>query len=67
MDMKLIPLTLNIMLESNPPKSRILVRRLAVPAVRRAGLHRPADLALHLLAQLPCEDLAAPSARPIAG
>ena len=30
MDMRIPPLTINIMIESNPPKSRILVRRLAV-------------------------------------
>ena len=31
MDMRIPPLKVEIMLESNPPKSRILVRRLAVP------------------------------------
>ena len=30
LDMRIPPLRMNIMLESNPPNSRILVRRLAV-------------------------------------
>ena len=32
MDMRIPPLTRKILLESNPPKSRILVRRLSVGA-----------------------------------
>ena len=36
-DMRFPPLQVKILLQSNPPKSRILVRRLAVPWVMRTG------------------------------
>ena len=41
LDMRAPPLNIKILLESNPPESRILVRRLAVPPDVREAARRP--------------------------
>ena len=73
MDLRIPPLNIKIVLESNPLKSRILVRRLAVPWNRRAPMgrsnwpnpHRHAHCAYTPIARTHVMDLAGGSYSPV--